>query len=889
MVDYAKGNALALKVLGSHFHRKSKIDWEKGLCNLSQISSSKVHDVLKISYNDLQLDERSIFLDIACFFNGNNKDWVMDILDDNRVNIDYRLNVLVEKSLVSRSDGNMLQMHDLLQEMGRELVRQESIKNPGKRSRLWHHEDIYDVLKRNKGTDSIEGIFLDMSNIRDLDLTPGAFAKMSNLRLLKLYVPHHFDISNMSSKVHLSEALACLPDELRYLHWHGYPWRTLPINFNPGNLIELSLPYSKVEQLWEGKKEASKLKIIDLEHSDYLSRIPDAAETPNVERISVPYCNKLSCLPSSIQNFNYIRLLSFRGLTGLSFFPDNIHFRSPIDIDLSDCINLRKFPSISGNVIKLRLGSTAIKEVPSSIERLTSLECLDLRKCYALTSLPTSICKLKSLRKLELRYCLNFGRFPEILEEMKSLEYIRLEGTLIKELPSSVELLTGLVNLALVNCRELGSFASNLAELKSLGFVYDIQYSGSDEFRPSSINRVDTASIITRHQRFGRGFVFPPLSGLSGLSKLTMLLLNDCDIREIPQDIGSLSSLEMLDLGKNDFESLPTSIKQLSRLITLLLCDCNMLDSLPELPRSLRFLNANDCKRLGSLPELPECLENLDASLLERQYRTSDSFSSRSIEYRFNFCPKLKEKANDILAAESQLRIQQMAITTLNEKMPHQFGISLSGSEVKIPEWFSNRCSGSSITIQLPPSCGNTNLIGLGFCAVIGVEKHSDVRRGMVTVRCSFKIENDVISTSDYFIFFGSDAVLLGFGACSNVRLPEVDHHTTVSFDFSLYYDERKFPSLKVKCCGVSPVYAHPNEFPPNTFTVNMVPPTEEECRKWHNEFHDEAGTSGTTTGSGSVGRTDEEEIKAPQQESSFLSQIFRCLGLDCACLRGVF
>ena len=39
-------------------------------------------------------------------------------------------------------------MHDLIQEMGKEIVRQES-KRPSDRSRLWNHEDIYQVFKEN--------------------------------------------------------------------------------------------------------------------------------------------------------------------------------------------------------------------------------------------------------------------------------------------------------------------------------------------------------------------------------------------------------------------------------------------------------------------------------------------------------------------------------------------------------------------------------------------------------------------------------------------------------------------------------------------------------------------------------------------------------------------
>ena len=40
-------------------------------------------------------------------------------------------------------------MHDLIQEMGWEIVRQESIE-PGRRSRLRDAEEVYDVLKNNK-------------------------------------------------------------------------------------------------------------------------------------------------------------------------------------------------------------------------------------------------------------------------------------------------------------------------------------------------------------------------------------------------------------------------------------------------------------------------------------------------------------------------------------------------------------------------------------------------------------------------------------------------------------------------------------------------------------------------------------------------------------------
>lgn len=78
--------------------------------------------------------------------------------------------------------------------------------------------------------------------------------KMSNLRMLKFYEPKNFNVSDMSSKVHLAQGIEYLPKELTYLHWHGYPLKMLPSNFDPANFVELNLPYSKSEQLWEGEK-----------------------------------------------------------------------------------------------------------------------------------------------------------------------------------------------------------------------------------------------------------------------------------------------------------------------------------------------------------------------------------------------------------------------------------------------------------------------------------------------------------------------------------------------------------------------------------------------------------------------------------------------------------
>lgn len=72
------------------------------------ISNLDIYDVLKIIYNDLKSEENNMFLDIACFFVGDDKDSALRILDG-FISV---LNVLVDKSLISLSYSNMWQMHD---------------------------------------------------------------------------------------------------------------------------------------------------------------------------------------------------------------------------------------------------------------------------------------------------------------------------------------------------------------------------------------------------------------------------------------------------------------------------------------------------------------------------------------------------------------------------------------------------------------------------------------------------------------------------------------------------------------------------------------------------------------------------------------------------------
>ena len=105
----------------------------------------KTIEKLKIAFNGLGSMERELFLDIACFFNGEDHNRVADILESvcySHINI----RSLNDKSLITIV-GEKLWMHNLLQQLGWDYVREK--QEPRKYSRLWLRDDVLDVLKNN--------------------------------------------------------------------------------------------------------------------------------------------------------------------------------------------------------------------------------------------------------------------------------------------------------------------------------------------------------------------------------------------------------------------------------------------------------------------------------------------------------------------------------------------------------------------------------------------------------------------------------------------------------------------------------------------------------------------------------------------------------------------
>jgi hypothetical protein len=147
-VVYAGGLPLALVVLGSFLKGRSIAEWKSELKKLQRTPNEKIQKILRISFDSLDGPTKEIFLDIACFFVGMGKEDAIKILDGCNFSPRIGIPILIQRSLVTVDRKNKLKMHNLIRDMGREIVHEESSKYPGKRSRLWFHEDVLKVLHK---------------------------------------------------------------------------------------------------------------------------------------------------------------------------------------------------------------------------------------------------------------------------------------------------------------------------------------------------------------------------------------------------------------------------------------------------------------------------------------------------------------------------------------------------------------------------------------------------------------------------------------------------------------------------------------------------------------------------------------------------------------------
>ncbi|KAJ9550903.1 hypothetical protein OSB04_014948 [Centaurea solstitialis] len=421
-VRYCQGNPLAIKVVGTSLSDCNNIPyWKSHLEVLEKELHSGIQDALEGSYKSLPYDsQKELFLHIACFFIGKDVDYVKKILEPDCQAVSG-IKSLVNRFLLSISSNNKLMMHRLFQEMGRNIVRQESFKFPEKRSRVWHSAESYKILKKGKGSKTIEGLALDMQMLKEgddtitsLDLKTDALKKMDKLKYLQL------------NFVELTGSYENFSEDLRWLCWFGFHLRTIPSDLFMGNLVAIDLSYSNLE-VFEPPMVLRSLQILNLKDSHSLLEIRNISMIPHLETLILWNCHSLVRVCETIGDLTSLTLLNMTGCKHLcpreqvnlleaikastsggqvTKQPPFSFPRSLQRLFLKDC-NLEctdSFP-LSFNVqpfLQYLNLSNGLFEFLPNYDHLKSLRVLDLSFCSKLKSL---LCLPSTLAELYIYYC----------------------------------------------------------------------------------------------------------------------------------------------------------------------------------------------------------------------------------------------------------------------------------------------------------------------------------------------------------------------------------------------------------------------------------------------------------------------------------------------------
>ncbi|XP_031122163.1 TMV resistance protein N-like [Ipomoea triloba] len=498
---YTKGLPLALEVIGSRLHRKPVQGWTYYAEKLKKMPPGDVQKILKISYDALDDDHaKNIFLDIACFFIGDDKNNTVKILEACNFVSAEGIEILRERCLLKINKSGNFEMHDLIRDMGREIVRMESPREPGKRSRLVDPKDIIDVLRGKKGTDAIEGMIVNSNMLKDEPFSTEAFAGMKNLRILIL------------DGLHLRGSLEYLSHELRLFrlrncHFSCSQWLSDSFLGKLWNLVELDMSRSNIKEFQPDMKHLTCLKILKLDDCE-VEKTPDFTGAHSLEKVFFRSCSKLVEVHHSIGSLNKLLVLDFNSCSALKVLPAELG-------------NLEKLSELNVRV-------TAIRNMPAPLRGLRNLKNLDLSLLRSTRTtrghaglLPPSVAELRSLERLSTHSTILYEiDLPVGLGSLTSLTNLHLSGCFyIQDLPFSLRDLSNLKNLNLDDWQ-------NLRVLKDLPPTLESLSAGNCV----SLEKIADISTLQRLQKLNIPNCknLAPIPGLETLENLQLLEIRNC-------------------------------------------------------------------------------------------------------------------------------------------------------------------------------------------------------------------------------------------------------------------------------------------------------------------------------------------------------------------------
>ncbi|KAL3730480.1 hypothetical protein ACJRO7_027485 [Eucalyptus globulus] len=601
IVDTTCGLPLALQAIGSSLFGKKREIWEEWLERLQKTPHEDVLAKLKISYDALHQNEKQIFLDIACYFAGENKTNPMYVWKDCNLYPEDAMDVLMNRCMIKELDNNSLWMHDQFRDLGRKIAREERIG-------LWDEDDIIHELRSTEIKESVQALNLPWNDLpwndfdRDMTVTSEQIKRFPRMRFLSL-----------SNVTYRGDFTGCL-SELKWIRLHYYHYSTIGScnqhleatnllhleNVVVVNLCGIEITKDVLDSLIKG---ARKLTVLTITLNTLISETPTFPEYSNLKKLTIESFESLMKIDCSIGKLRWLTDLSFE-----------------------------------------HCGS--IEKLPEQIGELQNLQCLCLSQCFRLIELPASVSKIKSLTKLDVSLT-KIMKLPDTIGELSNLSSLNVIGTPIVEMPSTMSKFRQLQRLNMSCChkiQELPKLPISLTTLRlssdSLQTVPNLSYLTnivelllSDGYE-DMFGVQDRSDLIYKYEDRdpSNEFQTGDLGWIGSLTKLSKLIVCFTNVRAPTTELGSLSLLKELNLQGQDlptFEHLP------SNLIVLKLYETGgkqvHLDGLPPSEKETPFLPTSLGKSEENKVSEQLDVQSLDVLESSERSRIQDCRSSESL------------------------------------------------------------------------------------------------------------------------------------------------------------------------------------------------------------------------------------------------------------------
>ncbi|CAN1189680.1 Disease resistance protein L6 [Linum perenne] len=564
IVSTTGGLPLTLKVIGSMLYREELAVWQEKLEQLRGTIEHQVMGRLKISYDTLTNEAQQLFLDIACFFIGENKEMPSYMWSDCKFYPASNINILIQRSMIKLGDKDVFQMHDQLRDMGREIIRQENIEHPWMRSRIWSAEEGKKLIYERKMAERLKLIdlshcskfqrlprfprsveILKLNNIEGQEIPELDIGDLKKLKVLYL---------NYSKLQKITGGTFGMLKGLQELDLTDFECKNLrEVMVDVGELSSLKILRTK------GSREVEYETPIGLKELSTSSRISNLAEMLELEVLKIYDCKFGFDIPPMWWNVSKLKFLSI----------DNTNINGGGSSSNNNMITTTMLPS--------------------------SLTYLQIYQCHAW--LP-SLVNLGNLTYLEMVSCQTLCNHLDGIERMTSLKNLLIYG--VKGLARII----GLTDLLFsTNCKLESLVIVKCPDLIEL----------HDDDKAAEVGVVVNSLRIMNIVHCPLLDVGPLVRGLTTFPMLWVLCLENIKFTEHKlEGVGSLQELEYCFLKLPSLERI-TPLSKLQKLKRLIIAGAHGLreiEGLGEL-KCLETLILANCTSLERLWHADDRLENL--------------------------------------------------------------------------------------------------------------------------------------------------------------------------------------------------------------------------------------------------------------------------------------